>query len=324
MANLRNFLQPIRGAKLRELYQRIWRNTWRAQIVLIVLSIAVAALAAAPLQLQKDVINGLSTEMELRDLLLLGALYLGVLLLSAALKALMNYRTSIVGEATIRRARTKICFRQEHESQDQDNETLPPGTLATMVTTESEEVGKFVGAAIASPLMQVGTLVSVVAFIAWNQPYLGLIVMCVISPQAIIVLTLQKHINARIAERVKALRHATNLVVEEDIKRVQEAVLADFDDIFEARRKIFLMKQSMKFALGAINGMGIAGILVLGGWLVLEARADVGTVVATLSGLERISQPWRELIAFYRDLSAVRVKYQLLLPAIPKLAELPR
>ena len=44
---------------------------------------------------------------------------------------------------------------------------------------------------------------------------------------------------------------------------------------------------------------------------------DVGTVVAALSGLVRISPPWRELIAFYRNLNTVHVKYKLLIAAFP-------
>ena len=63
--------------------------------------------------------------------------------------------------------------------------------------------------------------------------------------------------------------------------------------------------------------MGTAGILVLGGWLVLKGKTDIGTVVAALTGLARISQPWRDLITFYRNLSAVRVKYDLLIAALP-------
>jgi len=59
------------------------------------------------------------------------------------------------------------------------------------------------------------------------------------------------------------------------------------------------------------------GILVFGGWLALEGRTDIGSIVAALSGMTRISQPWHELIAFYRDLSATRVKFELLPLAQP-------
>jgi hypothetical protein len=47
-------------------------------------------------------------------------------------------------------------------------------------------------------------------------------------------------------------------------------------------------------------------------------------VVAALSGLARISEPWLALIAFYRDLSVVRIKYELLLAAQSNGAAWPR
>jgi ABC-type multidrug transport system fused ATPase/permease subunit len=301
-----------------ELYQRIWLGTWPAQIVLVVLSLSIAALAAVPLQYHKDIINGLAGSMERHELLRLGAQFLGILVLSAAVKFVLGYRMSILCETAIRLVRTRIYLKQGNAREPGVDEPVQQGTLATMIAAEAEEVGKFVGAAVSTPVMQVGILVSVVAFIAANQPYLGLLAMGVVLPQALIVILLQKHINARIAERVTALRRATNRVVAEDIKGVEQAILSDFDAVYEARRGIYLLKQSSKFALNAINGIGIAGALVLGGWLVLEGQADIGIVVAAVAGLNRIAQPWRELIAFYRELSAVRVKFHLLLPALPR------
>ncbi len=56
-----------------DIYQRIWRATGPAQIVLVVLSLSVAALAVVPLQYQKDIINGLAGDMERHELLRLGA-----------------------------------------------------------------------------------------------------------------------------------------------------------------------------------------------------------------------------------------------------------
>lgn len=51
---------------------------------------------------------------------------------------------------------------------------------------------------------------------------------------------------------------------------------------------------------------------MVGGWLALQGRSDVGTVVAATAGLARLQQPWAQLIAFYRETSAVRVKFDLL------------
>ncbi len=52
-----------------ELYRRIWVVTGRQQIILIILSLLVAALAAVPLQFQKGIINGLSESMQMQQML---------------------------------------------------------------------------------------------------------------------------------------------------------------------------------------------------------------------------------------------------------------
>jgi ABC-type bacteriocin/lantibiotic exporter with double-glycine peptidase domain len=190
-----------------------------------------------------------------------------------------------------------------------------------MLAAEAESVGAFAGSAIASPLVQVGTLVSVIAFILASQPLLGALALGVVVPQAAIVLAMQARINRRVRERVQALRDASDRISDSDLKRVEEEVVADFRDVFETRRKLFLLKLSSKFALSALSMAGVVGVLFLGGWLVLNDRSDVGTVVASLTGLTRIEGPWRELVSFFRNASTVRVKYAMLARSImPRLA----
>ena len=60
------------------------------------------------------------------------------------------------------------------------------------------------------------------------------------------------------------------------------------------------------------NGAGTIFIFMLGGLLVLEGRTDVGTVVAATLGLSRLQGPTGFLISFYREVSANRVKFELL------------
>jgi ABC-type bacteriocin/lantibiotic exporter with double-glycine peptidase domain len=188
-----------------------------------------------------------------------------------------------------------------------------------MISAETEGVGKFVGNALAEPILQVGTLISVIGYIAAIQPRLGLIVMMIILPQVVIVLITQIRINVLVGARVLALRRSINTITHAELTEVKQSVLDDFDEIYSARRKIFLWKLSNKFVLSALNGLGLVTVLVFGGWLVIEGRSDVGTVVAATFGLNRIQQPWRLLIAFYRNLSAVRVQYELMRGALMQL-----
>jgi ABC-type multidrug transport system fused ATPase/permease subunit len=88
----------FRADTILELYGAIWRVTGRQQLLLIALSVIVAALAAAPLKSQELVINRLVEGGDIRRVAWLCAGLLGIMLLSAALKFPLNFRLSILGE----------------------------------------------------------------------------------------------------------------------------------------------------------------------------------------------------------------------------------
>ena len=81
-----------------DLYRAIWRVTARQQLVLIGLSLIVAALAAAPLIFQQLVVNSLVQGGDIDRVVGLCAGLLGVALLSAVLKFALNFRLSVLGE----------------------------------------------------------------------------------------------------------------------------------------------------------------------------------------------------------------------------------
>ena len=299
-----------------ELYRAVWRVTGRQQILLIGLSLIIAALAAAPLKFQQLIVNSLVEDGDHRRLAWLCAGFLAVVLLSAGLKFAMNFRLALVGERVVLLIRERLYTNGVADAARREAEPPKRGTLVTMLTAEAEAVGAFAGAAIAAPLMQLGTLASVIVFILANQPSLGAVAVGVVVPQAAIVIAIQHRINRRVRERVQALRDASDRISESDLERVEETVMADFQTVFETRRHTFKLKLSSKFALSAINALGAVGILFLGGWLVLEGRSDIGIVVASLTGLARIEGPWRQLVSFFRNASTVRVKYEMLVRAI--------
>lgn len=294
-----------------QLYAAIWRASSGRQIVLIVLSLAVAGLAAAPLEFQRNIINQLtSDDIDTNRLFLLGAGMLAVVLLSLALKWLLGYRAGTLGEDLIRMIRLRLLARSA--DMDQTGEAVRKGTMTTAISAEAEELGKFAGGAFSDPVVQIGTLITVIGFITSTQPGLGLIALSMIAPQIVIVLVSQRKVNIFVAERVHILRTATDTLTTEDIESTVADVEAKFDDIYETRRRMFVWKLSTKFLLSAINGAGMVGVLMLGGWLVLQGRTDVGTVVAATSGLARIQGPTAFLIAFYRQVSANRIKFDLM------------
>ena len=294
-----------------QLYAAIWRVSSGRQIFLILLSLAVAALAAAPLEFQRDIVNHL-TEKNVDEgrLILLCAGMMGVIVLSLALKWVLGFRAGTLGEDVIRLIRQRLLARAIDV--DETGENLRTGTMTTAISAEAEELGKFAGGAFSDPVVQIGTLISVIGYISSTQPGLGIIALSMIVPQIAIVLASQRKVNVYVAERVRILRSATDHLTVDKIEEVTQDVHDQFDAIYETRRSMFLWKLSTKFLLSVINGAGTVGVLMLGGWLVLRGDTDIGTVVAATSGLSRLQGPTSFLISFYRQVSANRIKYELL------------
>jgi ABC-type bacteriocin/lantibiotic exporter with double-glycine peptidase domain len=298
-----------------DLYRAVWRVTGRQQLILIALSLLVAAVAVLPLKFQELIVNSLVRGGDFDRLAWLCGGFLGAILVSGALKFVLGLRLAIVGERVVLLIRERLY--RDHVAATRGAADVPTrGTLVAMLAAEAETVGAFAGSAIASPLLQLGTLISVIGFIFASQPRLGVLAVAVLFPQAAIVVALQSQVNRRVRERVQSVRDASDRISISDMRRVEDEVLRDFHNIFETRRRIFRLKLSAKLALGAISALGKVGVLFLGGWLVLDGRSDVGIVVASLSGLQRIEGPWRDLVAFFRSASTVRIQYEMLVRAI--------
>ena len=223
-----------------ELYAAIWRVSGRRQIILIVLSLAIAALAAVPLDFQKNIVNALTDGSTDRDgLIRLCSLMLAAILLSLALKWLLGYRSSVLGEDTIRLIRNRIYVTATGPNPARGLQ-VGGGTLTTVISAEAEELGKFSGAAFSEPVVQTGTLVSVVGYIASTQPGLGAIALCMIFPQIILVLLTQNKVNTLVEERVRVLRGASDRIDSQTAEAVKKSVIADFNRIYETRRRMFI------------------------------------------------------------------------------------
>lgn len=298
-----------------ELYRAIWKASAGRQIVLILLSIVIAGLAAAPLSFQKEIINAMTDGVSTRETIIrLCAGMMAVILLSLSLKWVMGYRANTLGEDMIRQLRNLIFRAHSNGSDAHRNRS---GEVTAMITAEAEELGKFSGSAFSEPVVQIGTLISVIGFIATTQPRLGIIAFGIILPQVVVVLYTQVRVNRLISRRVHILRQVSGQVAAEEADTLAGEIEAEFDAIYETRRRIFQWKLSTKFFLSCLNGAGTVFVLLLGGLLVLRGQTDVGTVVAATMGLGRLQAPTAFLIAFYRQVSATRVKYELLRDAFP-------
>ena len=72
------------------------------------------------------------------------------------------------------------------------------------------------------------------------------------------------------------------------------------------------MKFGLKTLLNIANALGSLMVLIVGGYLVIRGQTTIGTVVAFISGFQRLSAPTGELLDFYRTYSEAKVQFRMI------------
>jgi ABC-type bacteriocin/lantibiotic exporter with double-glycine peptidase domain len=60
----------------------------------------------------------------------------------------------------------------------------------------------------------------------------------------------------------------------------------------------------------------IIAALLVGGWLVYRDQLEIGGVVAFISGVGRFTDPWGDLVNYFRDVNITQVKFRLVSDAV--------
>jgi ABC-type multidrug transport system fused ATPase/permease subunit len=307
---------------MRELYAYVWRSSAPRQIVLIILAIIAAVLATAPLELQRHIINTLAGHEKADRLAWLCGGYLIAALSIGGLKYLLNIKSAGLGESMILSLRQDIFSRRSSPGSDgtlvETTKDKAAGTFVTMISSEAEAVGKFVGDCISTPTVQAGTLLSVLSYMLYTELVLGLVVLFIAVPQVFAVPMIQRRINTLVKERAVTLRRAGDLVVDNmqggdgSAAALGSEIGKAFAGIYGVRLRVFKLKFGLKFLVSGLESAGVFILLFVGGIMVLNGKTEIGIVVAFISGLGRVVDPWRELIAFVRSTSAAKIQFDLI------------
>jgi ABC-type bacteriocin/lantibiotic exporter with double-glycine peptidase domain len=298
----------------RSLYRYIWRTTARSQIVLALFSVAVFLLDLGPLELQRRIVNDAIYNHAFASLAWLCAAYGVVAVLLGLAKLAMNVWRSRISETANRRLRldTYDTALSEPPAEVSGKE----GISLSIILTEVESVGGFVGTSISDPVLHGGVLLSVFGYLLYLQPWMAVVALLLLAPQFIFVPLMQNAINERTRSRIQVMRKLSVDIVNETaegaLTREAGAYRRRVGRIYDLNMQIFRRKFSMNFLMNFLHHFGIVGILFVGGWLVLENRTQIGTIVAFISGLNQVKDPWGDLVNFFRDMTNARVKYRLI------------
>jgi ABC-type bacteriocin/lantibiotic exporter with double-glycine peptidase domain len=77
----------------------------------------------------------------------------------------------------------------------------------------------------------------------------------------------------------------------------------------------------MNFFMNLCNHFQVIAALLIGGWMVHSDQLEVGGVVAFISAVARLNDPWGDLVNYFRDLSVTQVKYGLVADRVNQLSD---
>ena len=296
------------------LYGYIWASSGHAQLLLALLSTFIFLLDLVPLELQRRIVNDAIGNKVFGELIgLCGAYALTALVQGAAKLAWNVYRNS-VGEATSRRLRLDT-FGAALRHPEPDT-TAKEGVGISIILSEADPVGLFVATSVSEPVLHGGVLISVFAYLIYLQPWMALVALTLFVPQCLFVPMVQNAINQRTEARIQVMRRLSGDIVAETANGVLERESRSYAqrvrNIYTLNMQIYWRKYSMNFLINLLYHWGTVGILFVGGWFVMQGKTEVGTVVAFISGLTKVNDPWNDLVTFFRDMTNARIKYQLI------------
>jgi len=268
-----------------------------------------------PLVLQRRIVNGAVDGRGWEFVGTLCLVYVGVALLHGGLKLVMNVYRGSVSEAANKRLRLQM---NPSATAASASAAAPgeEGVKISMIVSEVESVGGFVGSSFSEPLLNGGMLLSIFGYMLFTQPWMALVAFLIFCPQLLFIPFLQEAINRRTKRRIETMRALSVDIVNEAADRAgartPETFRQRIANVYRLNMQIFVRKYGMNFLMNLLHQVGIIGILAVGGWLVLQGKTEVGTIVAFISGLSRMNDPWNDLVDFFRNLSNTGLKYRMI------------
>lgn len=291
----------------------VWRMSGHHQVWVCLLGAATAALTAVPLELQRRIVDEVIQNRDVPLLWTLAAVYLAVVVVQQIAKYILRLYQGWLSESAIRYNRRHLSrLYAEHNSDDGETRS---GRAVSIIGAEIDRLGGFVGEGLSQPMVNGGMLVAVVGYMIVVEPLVALISLVFLVPQAVLVPLLQRFINRLLERRVTMMRGLGDALsdLEPGQTSLDDTDLPPrLDRIYDNRIRIFILKFGQKAAVNLLNNLAPLSVLLVGGLMVIDGETTIGIVVAFISGFERLSNPLRELIAYYRLAAQAGVQHKMI------------
>jgi ABC-type bacteriocin/lantibiotic exporter with double-glycine peptidase domain len=289
----------------------ILRTSGRHQLALAAITILLCLVITLPLELQRRIINDALQHRDFHAIGLLALAYFAAAIAQRGIKLALGVYRGWVGESSTRHLRSTVLASERRPSNHEP--AAQRGTDISIVLAEADPIGSFVGVSFSEPLLQCGVLISLLAYMSSLHPWLAVIALGALALQILFIPAMQNAINSRAMERILTLR-AVSTALNRGLRGVDtpSRQLERADHVFDLNMSIYKIKYFMNFLMNGSVHLSMAGVLALGGYYVASGEIDAGCVVACAAGLSKITDPWGDLVDWFRDLRVTQARYALI------------
>lgn len=249
----------------------------------------------------------------------LSFVFLLFVIINGLFKYYINTYKGRLGERLLRRIRFELVDRVLRFPPDMFKR-IKGSEIANMVNNEVEPMGGFTGDAFVSPALLGGQALTALVFIFVQSVWLGLITAALVSVQALIiprmrrrllVLGRERQLTAReLAGRVGEMVDGIDSIHAFDTSNFERAdVSARLGRIFKIRYDIYQWKFMVKFINNSLASFTPFLFYIVGGYLALKGRVDIGQLVAVISAYKDLPGPLKDLIDWDQTRQDVQIKY---------------
>lgn len=216
-----------------------------------------------------------------------------------------------IGESAVKTARDRLaevaCKRTEQPVE-------ASGQTANVLGNEVDTVGAFVGTSISEFVVNTSMMMAIFGYMTYMEPVIALFSVGAVVPQFFLAWYLQQSLNQRVERQIGLVRKLGDQAVARSLSKrtMLRAMLRTVRTIFRNRIELYLLKFGLKTLLNIANSFGSLTVLLAGGYLVIKGQTTIGTVMAFISGFQRLSDPTGDLLDFYRSYSQAKVQYRLI------------
>ncbi len=302
-----------------------WVRTSSIKLQILLLAVIAVTVAARvlPLEMQKKIVNQAITLSHMDLLFIYCGFYLLAVVTASGLKFVINWIQTVLSQEALSRIRKDLYAHIL---------TLPlgffrrtsSGMVVSSLVTEVVAAGDFVGQAMAVPVTNVLTLVAFGAYMFYLNPLLAAVSLTIYPLVLLVVPRLQRRSNEANKKRVDVTRVLSSKIGETisgihevqgngsytiENKRYGEFV----DELTRIRVTWNLYRQSVKVINNFFLGLGPFLLFLIGGYLTIRGRFDLGAMIAFLSAYEKLYDPWKEMMDFYQLYQDASVSYRRLM-----------